>query len=194
MFTCYRRSSELKKKWPRLIWIQTQVRHRLNSQHLPRLGQMKDTAVLLGNKPEQWPHAGPQQRDFAWTIASLCSSFTRFSLARLRQADHSLSHILPNLPACLRSAGAQLPMISQALGIKSHTVWKDVQDEVENHHLWFGRRKSPSSTSSPPPLSHLIHSAFHMDPWEGEWHGDGSQRWHHTWNDAKKTIFHYVDI
>lgn len=118
--------------------------------------ELKSITVLLGDKLKLWPHAGPLQSGLPWTIASLCWSIPRFSLAHLRQADHSLSHILPSSPACLRSAGAQLPMISRGLGIKSRTVWKDLQDGVEKNHPGFWHRKPPSSVSLcsfPPPFS-----------------------------------------
>lgn len=80
---------------------------------------------------KQWPHAGPLQSGLAWTIASLCWSIPRSFLARQRQADHGLSHILPSSPACLRSAGAQIAYDITGRSIKSRTVWKDLQNGIE---------------------------------------------------------------
>lgn len=132
------------------------------------------------------------QSNLAWTIAGLCSSIPRFPLARLWQADHSLSHILPSSPACLRSAGAQLPMISQALGIKSRTVWKDLQDEVEKHHPGSGHRKPPPLPLQCPSAAFfpsVQHSTLACGTGAGKWHCDSSLWWHHVRNDAERASF-----
>lgn len=141
------------------------------------------------------------QSDLAWTIAGLCWSIARFPLARLWQADHSLSHILPSSPACLRSAGAPLPMISQALGIKSRTVWKDLQDEVEKHHPCSGHRKPPPLPPRCPSAVSLrsylpFHSAFHTGLWDRSrqmtpWQltvVTSCEKW------CRESVFHYTDV
>lgn len=156
-------------------------------------GDMDSTCstCLCSNKCEykEWPHAGPLQSGLAWTIATLCWSIPRFFLARPRPADDSLSHILPSTPVCLRNAGAQLHMISRALGIKSRTVSKDLQNALE-------RAIQASDTGNP------LHSAMaslacgtgacrgHYDSWLW-W-----LQWHHEWNDVGRSwnSFHYVDI
>ena len=101
-------------------------------------------------------------------------------------ADHSLSHILPSSPACLRSAGSKLPMISQVLGIKSRSVWKDLQDRVE-------RTIQDSATTTGPiqekPFSAQLSSAFLIGLWGRCLQMTLWQRrlpWHHTWNDARR--------
>lgn len=146
--------------------------------------ELKSITVLLGDKLTLWPHPGLLQSGLAWTIASLCWSIPRFSLAHLRQADHSLSHILPSSPACLRSASAQLPMISRALGIKSRTVWKDLQDGVEKNHPGFWHRKPPSSVSLFSPS--IQHSSLACGTGACKWHYDSPLWWHHAWNDVRR--------
>lgn len=56
--------------------------------------------------------------------------------------DHSLSHILPSSPACLQSAGAQLPMISQVRGIKRSTVKKRPPGPGGKNHPGFAATAS----------------------------------------------------
>lgn len=109
-------------------------------------------------------------------------------------ADHSLSHILPSSPACLRSAGAQLPMISRALDIKSGTVWKDLQDGVERTIQGFAAttgviQETPSSVSLCRVFPCIQHSSLVCGTGGCRWHHDSSVwwlRWRHTWNDARR--------
>lgn len=133
--------------------------------------------VLLQDKLKEWPHAGPLQSGLAWTIATLCWSIPRFFLARPRPADDSLSHILPRTPVCLRSAGAQLHMISRALGIKSRTVSKDPQNTVE-------RTVQASDTGNP---LHSAMASLACGTGACRWHYDSWLwwlQWHHEWNDV----------
>lgn len=77
-------------------------------------------------------------------------------------ADHSLSHILPSSPACLRSAGSKLPMISRALGIKSRSVWKDLQDTLE---ITIQGSATTTGLIQENPSSEQFSSAFSIPHW-----------------------------
>lgn len=99
--------------------------------------------------------------------------------------DRSLSHILPRSPACLQRAGSQLSMTLQTWGIKSHTVWKDLQDGMERTI-----QRTTTGLTQETPIALCLSTVFptvqhsSSDCRTGACRRQLTAQWHHIRNDA----------
>ncbi len=150
--------------------------------------------VPLQDKLKEWPHAGPLQSGLAWTIASLCWSILRFSLACLRPlttawvtSSQALLHVYGVLALnCLWYHGPWVLRVA----LFEKTSRTGVERTIQGFAAAAGLiQETPASVSLGRVFPSVQHSSLLCGTGACRWHCDSSlwwPQWHNAPNDASR--------
>lgn len=142
---------------------------------------IKSITVLLQDKLKKLPHAGALQSGLAWTIASLCWSILRCSLACLRPLTTAW---VTSFPALLHVYGVLAPNC-----LWYHRPWVLRVALLKRPPGWGGKnhpglasttsliQETPSSVSLCRAFPSILHSSLACGTGACRWHCDSSLWW-----------------